>query len=255
MNLKYTITYPYIFYVRQLVVTLVSLALIATSTADENSNNHEELPLFIVTTPSPITDYSTISNSHIHILESVFEKLGLKLQMQLVLAETTQKQFKANRYDGSIFIEGKSEHAGGIRIEEPLEYVYFDMFCLVESCKDPHSIPNNAVIAATGLGKNIIDRYFGDNNLDVVVANHPEHLLRLVKSGRAQYGFTGRPLLRSALARNENNKSLFTTVKGASIKRGLYLHLSNTNAEFTERLEQLLLEDYHPKAKHISNSD
>jgi hypothetical protein len=249
------------------VVVYFTLAIIAPSvnalavqqkSVEQQKSNEpaNTLPVFVVTTPSPITDYSTISNAHIRLLEAAFLKLGFQLQMQLELAETTRKQFQAQRYDGSIFIEGKSENAGGLRIEKPLEYVHFDLFCLIETCREfeQNSIPNSTVIAATGLGSNIIQQEFADKQFDIVKANHPEHLLRLVKSERAQLGLTGRPILHSQLTLNENGENQFSTIGGISIKRGLYLHLTESNAEFKQRLEQLLIEEYHPKTNAISNN-
>ena len=226
------------------------------SASASTAENDNELPLFVITTPSPITDYSTISNAHIRILESVFLQLGHKLEMKLVLAETTRKQFQGERYDGSIFIEDKSDNEDGLRIEKPLEYVYFDMFCLMEVCPEFRQamVPPNTVIAATGLGSILIDRHFSEKQFEIVKANHPEHLLRLVKSGRAQLGLTGRPLLYSKLAFDDNDQKLFDVLEGNSLKRGLYLHLSGDDVEFKTKLEQLLDEFYYPQAAKISNN-
>ncbi len=235
---------------------IAALSFMGSSHAEQQLTSTPDLPVFSVTTPSPITDYSTISNAHIEKLSKVFESLGYQLYMHLEISNATKRLFDGQRYDGAIFLEDQDQSKEGVRIEPPLEKAYLDFFCLMENRSrfDLSGIPEGTTIATTGLGKSLLNKTYPNLSLNILVANHPEHLLRLVKSGRAELGLTGRPLILSDLAKDENGNPLFTMLPDGTIERGLYLYLPEKHRELKQPLEELLQKIYFPAAKSLSNN-
>lgn len=236
----------------------VSLVIGNSAAAELLPAPNPPLKDFTVTTPSPITDYSTISQAHIAQLERIFSELGYRL---IVVHDSKAKSaptFLGGRYDGSIFLDGTDLLPESQQVKTPIEHVHMVFFTQASKTQllSSSTWPNGTRVAVTANGKKAITQYFPDLEAKVtfITANQPSQILRLVQSQRADIGLTAQPMFASSYAHEQFRDEHFEFVSDLTIERNLYLYVQQEYRDLIPQLDALLQERYLPNLDLISNN-
>ena len=236
----------------KLFTLFVMLAIASAICLHASAEN--QLEPFTLTTPSPVTEYSTVSKTHIHHLDQVFEKLGFRLVVIHNSSTQAAEAFTHGRYDGAILIEGTETLSTNLRVVPPVEHVEMGFFTRQGRLQNTNvgsidrSLPNGARVAITENGLEILSQQLPKIRQKIVpvIASHPVQILRLVQSSRADFGFTSKTLFVSNYTDEHFGQEQFLFLPEQQVIRALNLYLHKDHLFIKTKLEQLLQKHYLP---------
>ncbi len=227
-------------------------------TFGNTSSAQSSLRPFSLTTPSPLTNYSTISKHHIEHLHTVFASLGYELTVTHDSGARALDSFKGGRYHGGIFIEGVHPLAPNLKVTPAIEHVHYGFFSQEANnhLTNPNDWPAQIPVALSNNGLQVLNTHWPElqENIKPIIVNHPVQILRLVQSGRAQLGFTAKVVFTSSYMDGRFAQENFQFLPGLDAERELYLYVQEEFAFLKADLKKQLIDLYLPALPEISNN-